>query len=106
MQEEPNLSYIKEIAGGDPTYIQKLIGIIKKEFPEERTMFLNLYDSKDYLKAAELVHKLKHKINILGLEKGHENARELENQLREGKSHGYSKFISTLENIENYLARL
>ena len=33
--EKPNLSYIESMSGGDKAFEQKLIDIIKKEFPEE-----------------------------------------------------------------------
>ncbi|MFT4805592.1 MAG: hypothetical protein ACI9YE_002814, partial [Psychroserpens sp.] len=37
--EKPNLSYIHKMSGGDKAFEQKLITIIKGEFPEEKKVY-------------------------------------------------------------------
>lgn len=100
---KPNLDHINEIADGDFVFQQKMIDIVKKEFPLEKQGFLAYYNKEDYHKAAELVHKLKHKINIFGLVKGYEIAKLFEDELRNKQTTLYLEFDSILATIENYL---
>ena len=61
---------------------------------------------KDYSRAAEKVHKLKHKISILGLEKSYEIAVEFEKNLRENNADLEGDFRIIMLNITNYLNML
>ncbi len=99
----PNLDYIDEISGNDLIFKNKIIAIIKREFPLEKSNFLKKIQSKEYLLAAENVHKLKHKINMLGLKKGYEVAAKLENELKEENDKSLNDFILVLNTIDNYL---
>ncbi|MFD2433945.1 Hpt domain-containing protein [Mesonia maritima] len=83
MKEQPNLSSIKELSGGDTDFESLLINIIKKELPEEIETYHNNLSSKNYQLAADNVHKLKHKISALGLEASYYLATDYENELRE-----------------------
>jgi len=67
--ETPNLNYIEALSGGDITFKAKLIEVIKNEFPKESEAYFSNITQKNHQKAADDVHKLKHKISILGLEK-------------------------------------
>lgn len=104
--ELPNLSYIHSMSGGDKAFEQKLIDIIKLEFPEEKEVYYMNYTSKNFKQAAENVHKLKHKISILGLEKSYEIAVAFENNLLEGNTNLNEQFESILNTITNYLKQL
>ena len=104
--EQPNLSYIQSMSGGDKAFEQKLINIIKIEFPEEKEVYYANYASKDFKRAAENVHKLKHKISILGLEKSYEIAVAFEENLLEGNTNLNDQFESILNTITNYLKQL
>ncbi|NNK74406.1 MAG: Hpt domain-containing protein [Flavobacteriaceae bacterium] len=101
--EKPNLDYIKKLSGGDITFENQLIGVIKKEFPSELKTFLLNMTQERYPKAAENVHKLKHKFSILGLEKGYELADVFENNLKEGNPEKMSAFKRVLDQITAYL---
>ena len=79
MKEQPNLSYIHQLSGRDPVFEEKLISIIKKEFPEEKARYFKHLEEKNYKLTAEDVHKLKHKISILGLEASYYLAENYEN---------------------------
>ena len=81
--EQPNLSYIDSLSGGDKDFKQKLIDIIKKEYPEEKDIYLTNIKKGNYKQAASNVHKLKHKISILGLEKSYDIAANYEANLLE-----------------------
>ncbi|WP_142784568.1 Hpt domain-containing protein [Changchengzhania lutea] len=105
--EQPNLAYIDTLSGGDEAFKQKLIDIIKMEFPDEKAVYLKNIEEKNFEAAAENVHKLKHKISILGLEKSYEIATEFENDLKDNHDDvGKEAFISILQNITTFLATL
>ena len=101
--ETPNLAYIKEISGGDVEFEQSIIAVLKKEFPEEVKSFQGYFDNKNYLEAANLVHKIKHKISILGLKEGLRIATNFETQLKKAEVALYSEFVNILNKIHVYL---
>ncbi len=103
MNLQPNLEYVNELSGGDALFKQKLIGIIKKEFPEEKEIFLHNYKSSELNKAAENVHKLKHKIGMLGLDDGYQIAIDFENELLAGKTSLFQKFMLILDTIDEFI---
>ncbi|MDN3491249.1 Hpt domain-containing protein [Winogradskyella bathintestinalis] len=104
--EQPNMSYIKSMSGGDEAFEAKLISIIKKEFPEEKTVYYNNINVDNFKQAADNVHKLKHKISILGLEKSYETAVVFENNLIEGSTELQDEFEMILTTITHYLKQL
>ncbi len=104
--EHPNLSYINELSGGDEAFKNKLITIIKKEFPEEKDVYFKNFKAKNFKASAENVHKLKHKISILGLEESYKIAEDFEDNLKESNVSGYETFNEILQNITDYLETL
>ncbi|WP_117885678.1 Hpt domain-containing protein [Aureibaculum luteum] len=104
--EQPNLSYINSMSGGDKPFEQKLIEIIKLEFPEEKKTYFTNFNAKDFKQIAENVHKLKHKISILGLEKSYEVAVAYENNLHDGNTDLHEEFEAILTTMTNYLELL
>lgn len=105
--EKPNLKYIKELSEGDLDFERNLIAILKKELPEEYEVFLKNFEEKKFTETAENVHKLKHKISILGLVKGYEQAVIFENNLKErGGIEHYQPFTKTIEIMIDFLAPL
>ena len=104
--EQPNLSYINTLSGGDKAFEAKLISIIKEEYPLEKDVYVKNIESNKFKEAAENVHKLKHKISILGLENSYEVANNFEENLKENKIAGKKEFDDILEAITNFLATL
>ncbi|WP_299105618.1 Hpt domain-containing protein [uncultured Winogradskyella sp.] len=104
--EQPNLSYINSMSGGDKAFEQKLIDIIKGEFPEEKSVYFENIEAKNYKLTAENVHKLKHKISILGLEKSYDVAVNYENNLIDGNTEGRIEFESILQIMMDFLETL
>jgi hypothetical protein len=102
----PNLDYIDDISENDTVFRNKLISIIKREFPLERDEFLLNYNTNQYANAAGNVHKLKHKINMFGLKKGFEIAKKFESELNDNKLDSYQDFIVVLNSIDNYLKEI
>ena len=106
MTEKPNLSYIHSMSGGDTAFEQKLIEIIKGEFPKEKKIYFSNITANNYKLAAENVHKLKHKISILGLEKSYEVAVDYENNLIDNTTTCKEDFESILQVMTDYLETL
>ncbi|MCB4807977.1 Hpt domain-containing protein [Tamlana sp. 62-3] len=104
--EQPNLSYIKSMSGGDKAFEQKLIEIIKLEFPQEKDVYYYNVSQKKHKESAENVHKLKHKISILGLEKSYDIAVAYEENLIEGKTDLKNEFEAILQIMTLYLDQL
>ncbi|MEM6684221.1 MAG: Hpt domain-containing protein [Bacteroidota bacterium] len=101
--EQPNLTYIEQLARGDEQIRQTLIDIIKTEFPEEKKEYYESLEKKDYKKIEENVHKIKHKISILGLVNSYERANAYEHNLREKSMQGEQDFEQILNTITAYI---
>lgn len=102
--EQPNLNYIRELSGGDEVFESKLISIMKRELPEEFEEFKQNFEEKNFTKTAENVHKLKHKISILGLTEGYEEAALFESDLKnhqDGKR--YESFVKVIKSMLDFL---
>lgn len=103
MQQTPNLNYIKELAGDDEVFEQKFIGILKEEFPKEFQVYVNHIKKGDLPTAADVVHKLKHKFNILSMSEAYKFAVVYEEELKVGNAKMSTEFSTILETIKNYL---
>jgi hypothetical protein len=101
--EQPNLTYVNQLARGNDAIKQTLIDVIKTEFPEEKQDYYDSLEKKDYIKIEENVHRLKHKISILGLEKSYELANTYEHNLREKNMDGVEDFEQILTSITAYI---
>lgn len=104
--EQPNLSYINSMSGGDKAFEKKLIDIIKGEFPKEKDVYFKNVAAENYKLTADNVHKLKHKISILGLEKSYDVAVNYENNLIDGNTNGRIEFESILQIMTDFLETL
>ncbi|WP_040473701.1 Hpt domain-containing protein [Flavobacterium frigoris] len=80
--EQPNINYINELSGDNLAFKNKMLAILKRELPEEIAIYKEQMRRKDFVIAAQSVHKLKHKISILGLEKSYYIAEEYEDDLK------------------------
>ncbi len=103
MEEKPNLTYVKNLAGDDLAFEKKFIGIIKDEFPVEMATYLDHIKYDEPRAAAEIVHKLKHKFNILSMEQAYGFAVTYEEQLQLGDMKMDLDFRKLLDQITRYL---
>ncbi|WP_237275405.1 Hpt domain-containing protein [Tenacibaculum ovolyticum] len=101
--EKPNLEYVIKLANGDESVRKMLIDVIKTEFPEEKKDYYDSLKNKEFKKIEENVHRLKHKISILGLEKSYKIANEFEHNLRELNLDKVEDFEKILIVISTYL---
>ncbi len=106
MDELPNLDYFIQIADGDEAIVNTLISILKSEFPQQIESYNQNISEANYIEAAEAVHKLKHKVGLLGLEKGYNVANEFEHSLREHNLQNKNEFEAILKNITNFIQKL
>ncbi len=104
--EIPNTTYIDQLAGDDHVFKEKLIKILKKEFPQEILNYENNIKAKAFIKAAKNVHKLKHKFGILGLEKGYTIAIEYEENLKIASTQLQSEFDDILQRANTFVQSL
>jgi HPt (histidine-containing phosphotransfer) domain-containing protein len=102
----PNLNYIKSLSQGEESFEDKIIGIIKLEFQDELNTYNNNIAKKNYKRAAENVHKLKHKIGIFGMEEEYYLAEKFENNLSENNPSLKDEFQIIIQIILNYLTNL
>ncbi len=101
--ERPNLKYINSLSQGDKEFEIKIITIIKKEFQKDKEIYFNNIANKNYVLAAENVHKLRNKISILGLEKGYKLAEKFETDLRNNNLFLREDFQKIIQVMSNYL---
>lgn len=101
--ELPNINYIKELSGGDVAFEESILTVLKKEFPEECILFHNNFDNKNYQEAALNVHKIKHKVSILGFKQGLELTSAFEKDLKNSDIKLYPDFVKILNKIHVYL---
>ena len=106
MSEKPNLNYIQQLSGGDVAFETKLLDVVKSELPNEIEEYRENLSKSDYKKTAENVHKLKHKISILGLEKGYQVAVDYEEELKENKTDLQNSFEQILDAMVAFIAKL
>jgi hypothetical protein len=104
--EEPNFSYLNSFTGGDKAFEEKILTLIKKEFPEERDIYLNNIVINKFDLAANNVHKLKHKISLLGLEESYGLASQHELNLIDGNNNLHENFTKILDIMARFLNEL
>jgi len=104
--EQPNLNYINQLCGDDNAFKNKLIAIIKKELPIEIASYQKSMEDLNYKNAAEHVHKLKHKISLLGLEKSYYFSEEYENNLLCGTDKSKNEFETILQSMHDFVNKL
>lgn len=104
--EKPNMDYIDNLCGDNTEFREKLVGILKTELIEETEEYKNLLKLKDYKKAAGNVHKLKHKISLLGLEKSFYIAEQFEINLNNDDTKLQDEFEGTLEIMQKFVKEL
>ncbi|MDG2431839.1 Hpt domain-containing protein [Flavobacterium sp.] len=104
--EQPNYSYLNSFTGGDKEFEKKILAVIKSEFPTERNTYAGNIDSKIFDIAAKNVHKLKHKISLLGLEESYALANKHELNLLEGNNSLHDNFNAILDIMEQFLTDL
>jgi len=79
--EQPNLSYINELSSGDEQFRDQIIRVLKEELFLDVESYYKHIQNEDLKKTKEVVHRIKHKMSILGLEKSYKITNDFENNL-------------------------
>ncbi len=106
MAEIPNLDYIKEIAGGNEEFEKKFLSIIQVEFPKEKDDYMQLLETNQLEESAKVVHKIKHKLGILGLSNGYKLAIKYEEALKMGNTSLREDFEGVLNTVEEFILKI
>lgn len=106
IMEQPNIDYIEKVSYKSPEFKDKIIQIIKEELPIEINLYRQYISVQDYTLAANMVHKLKHKIGVFGFHKGYLLAQSFEDNLREGKVVNQSDFEKILMKMEDFVNKM
>ncbi|MEM8845712.1 MAG: Hpt domain-containing protein [Bacteroidota bacterium] len=104
--EHPNLDYIKEISGGNEEFEKKFLNIIQTEFPKEKDEYMENLESKNLDESAKIVHKIKHKLGILGLQQGYRLAIKYEEDLKYGDTKLHGQFHEVLQTVEQFILKI
>ncbi len=104
--EHPNLDYIKEISGGNEEFEKKFLTIIQTEFPKEKSEYMENLESENLDESAKIVHKIKHKLGILGLQEGYRLAIKYEEDLKYGDTKLQSQFHEVLQTVEQFILKI
>ena len=104
--EQPNINYLHQLCGDDKVFKAKMISIIKIELPEEIADYQEKIAHKKFKHTSECVHKLKHKISVLGLEKSYYIAEKFEENLNNNSTalqNDFEKILSSMQDFVNDL---
>ncbi len=114
-----DLSYLKEMSGGNQELVIEMIDIFKEQVNEFNSGMEEFLSKKDYLSLGKLAHKAKSSISIMGLGELSSELKTLENLAKEGKqtekypaliekfkkdtSEAIKELDKILENLESYI---
>lgn len=104
--EQPNIEYIDKISLGNIDFKHKVLGIIKEELPIEIDLYRYALKNNDYQKAANTVHKLKHKICIFGFNESYLIAQSFEEALHKGDNTLKNDFEMILDIMEDFIKKI
>jgi len=104
--EQANSDYIDQLSGDNAEFRKKLIGILQRELPEEVQTYQSQMQAQNYALAAASVHKLKHKVSILGLNKSYYIAEQFEDNLKESSLELQQDFDIIIEIMQEYVKNL
>ena len=104
--EFPNFTYINDLAGNDEAFRARLVNVIKAELPGEIAEYKKSLQNTHYSEAANHVHKLKHKISVMGMEKSYYIAEKFEDNLKNGRTDLKVEFENILNAMEEFAAAI
>ena len=106
MEHVVDLAYLNDISGGNDVVRNKFLQVVKVEFPQEREAYFDLIKTKKNKEAAELVHKIKNKFGILGLNNGYQIAVNYEEGLKVEDYSLKTNFETVLAVVSNYIQKI
>lgn len=104
--EQPNLSYINELSKGDDEFKKQVITVLKEELLGEIESYFLYIKNRDLKKTKEFVHRIKHKMSILGLEKSYKITNDFENNLADNSIENKEYFENVLPVMLDFVKEL
>ncbi|REH44501.1 hypothetical protein C7448_11133 [Tenacibaculum gallaicum] len=104
--EQPNLSYINALSKGDNEFKKQVIAVLKEELSGEIESYFLYIENRDLKKTKEFVHRIKHKMSILGLEKSYKITNDFENNLADNSIENKEYFENALPAMLDFLKEL
>ena len=102
--ERPSLNYVENLVGArDLEFERKFVTLLKSEFSWDLGKYLYHIKLDEPRAAAEIVHKLKYKISVLGMEKTFAFAEEHKERLHAGDAALDEDFKKVLKKINVFL---
>jgi len=93
-----DLSYLREMAGGNKELVLEMISIFKNQVVEFSDGMEDLLQNKEYELLGKLAHKAKSSVSIMGLEALADQLKELELSARDGeKVDSYPKIVAAFK---------
>ena len=106
MKVLPNTKYIEQLADGDVQFMQSCITVLKTEFVIDTDAYFEQFKQQEFYLCAKLVHKLKHKLLMLGLEGLCERIAVYEEELKQANTDFHLEFEKQIKEIKIYLNTL
>lgn len=102
--ETPNLSYVVELVGTeDFDFERKFVDLLKIEFTSDLGKYLYHIKIDEPRAAAEIVHKLKYKFSVLGMQNAFEFAEKHKERLHCGDMGLVDPFKRILKTVSLFL---
>lgn len=105
MNEGPNFIYLDQLSGGNQEIRDRLLFVLKSEFVEEVAEYEMNIANSDFLLAAGIVHKIRHKIGFLGMTKFYDLANEYEHNLMTNSADLKNEFETTLSIVNEFILK-
>lgn len=105
MTEEPNFNNLMQLADGDEAIKSSLWSILKEEFIKEVEDY-NLKITENNLSVASgIVHKLRHKIGFLGMQKAYDLSYQYQQNLEFDSTDLKEDFELILDTINKFIKK-
>lgn len=105
MKEEPNFIYLNQLSAGEQAVKDRLLSVLKEEFATEYEVYKANISNSNLLFASEIVHKIRHKIGFLGMEKAYDLTSDYEKNLKNNSLDLKEEFETVLGVINAFILK-
>ncbi|SMP36148.1 hypothetical protein SAMN06265367_11238 [Algoriphagus winogradskyi] len=101
--ETPSLTYLKDLSKGNKNFEMKIFKILLDELPAEYETYQHAIKTQNYYWAADIVHKIKHKVAFFQMKEALSITEKHETALIAGNTNYQLEFQEVLSNILTFL---
>jgi hypothetical protein len=105
MKEEPNFVFLNQLSEGEQAVKDRLLSVLKEEFAREYADYHANISKRNLLFASEIVHKIRHKIGFLGMEKAYDLTSDYEKNLKNNSLVLKEEFETVLGIINGFILK-